>query len=184
MKPLLVFEDIRPPTRKHLFTLGGVRIQATRFAWLSLPFWIVLGFMIALLSEREPPFSGTLSTGLIYGASLYISNILHSLGHIIAGKALHSPVDIVLLTSTRDVTLYVHKQTDCPAPIRIWRSLGGPFFNMIAALLGAGVITLFGIAWLRIFVLVSCAVGIWTLCPIPTMDGWVIWGNLIGFGRH
>jgi hypothetical protein len=80
---LLVIEDIRPERRMHLFTFAGISIQATRYAWLAFPDWIALGLLIAIAQGRGNFASGFFTTGLLYGVSLCLSNVIHSLGHIV-----------------------------------------------------------------------------------------------------
>jgi len=182
MKPLLVFEDISAEKRSHLFTFAGVRIQATRYAWISVPMWILFGLFVAFAGERKSLSLETLWTGFLYGGCLYLANVIHSVGHIVAGKIVHSPMEILLLTSLRDVTLYAHSQASSPKRVRILRSLGGPVLNLAAGLIGLGVMALTGTYWVKVFAVVNCGVGLWTLCPVPTMDGWVIWTNLFRSG--
>jgi hypothetical protein len=177
MRPLFFFEDIRSPMRKDLFTVAGVRVQSTRYAWLAVPNWIGFGLFIAFVGSSDS--SHFVPTGLLYGAFLYLANVIHSLGHIIAGKIVQSPMDILLLTATRDVTLYLKDQATYPAGKRIRRSLGGPISNLAAGLVGLGMTALFRTAWLEIFAIANLGAGLWTLCPVPTMDGWVIWSTLL-----
>jgi len=47
--------------------------------------------------------------GLGYGAALYATNVLHSVGRIIAGRIVGTPVDAVVVTSTRDVIIYINR---------------------------------------------------------------------------
>jgi len=184
MRPLLVIEDIRPAKRIDLFTVGGVRIQATHYAWISLPAWMLLGLLMALFSENGILSFEALQIGLLYGLCLYLSNVIHSLGHIVAGKIIRSPMNILLLTSTRDVTEYAEGQASSPNHKRLLRSLGGPVFNIAAGLAGLAAMVLFGSQPAKIFALVNFGVGLWTLCPVPSMDGWVIWKALIRPGRR
>jgi hypothetical protein len=179
MKPLLVIEDISPPMRRDLFTIVGVRVQATRYAWLALPNWIAVGVSLALLSENGKATSEVLVTGLFLGGFLYLANVTHSLGHVVAGWVVHSPMDILLLTATRDVTLYLKDRTAYPPSTRIRRSLGGPIANLVVGLAGLAMTSFVRSAWLELFVLSNVGVGLWTLCPVPTMDGWVIWSSLL-----
>jgi hypothetical protein len=178
LRPILVFEDIHSPTQAHLCTLWGVKVKATRYAWLSIPIWIGFGLLIAVLGSKGNSHSAIISTGILYGICLSVSNAIHSLGHIIAGRVAHSPMDVLLLTSTRDVTLYLTDQTSCPRSARILRSLGGPALNFLVGLAGLGLMMFFRVAWLQTFAAVNLGVAIWTLCPVPTMDGWVVWRNL------
>jgi hypothetical protein len=183
MRPLFVFEDIHSPMRKDLFTVAGVRIQATRSAFLAVPIWTGFGFLIASLGGIGHSYFGIVLTGLLYAVLLYLANVIHSVGHIVAGKIVRAPMDALLLTATRDVTLYLNDRAACPLRVRIGRSLGGPISNLAAGLAALGFNALFRTGWLEFFAIVNVAVGLWTLCPVPTMDGWVIWRGLLGHGQ-
>ena len=178
MRPLLVIDDIRSPGRTLLFTMAGIRIEATRFAWMAPITWLVVEFLIAVLDVESGSVVPLIMNTVVYGAALYSANVLHSLGHIVAGTMVGAPMDILLLTSTRDVTLYLTDPLSFPVGVRVGRSLGGPLLNLVAALLCFALRTLFGAPGLEPFAVVNVGVGLWTLCPIPTMDGWVIWRGL------
>jgi hypothetical protein len=156
-RPLLIFEDLHTTPRSKLFTLFGVEWLATPYAWLSPPFFCVLGIAAALLGHTESTLTMRMLMGVIYGLLLYACNTIHSLGHILGGTILGAPMNALLLTATRDVTVYVGSRAEVPLRIRMGRAVSGPLLNL--------------------------AVGIWTLCPIPTMDGWVIGGGLLRRGK-
>ena len=175
MKPLFVFDDIRSPRRTFLFTIAGVRIEATRHAWMAPMTWLLFGLLIAALKADS---GSVVATAAVYAAALYSTNVLHSLGHIVAGRIVGTPMHILLLTSTRDVTLYPTVPSNYPVGVRVGRSLGGPATNIGVALLCFNLAAPLRAPWLESFAIVNLAVGLWTLCPIPTMDGWVIWRGL------
>jgi hypothetical protein len=178
MRPLFVVDDIRSTKRTLLFTIAGVRIEATRYAWMAPITWLAFGLLIAVLDGGSGSVVPLIMNALVYGAALYSANVLHSLGHIIAGTIVGAPMDILLLTSTRDVTLYLTDPLSYPVGVRVGRSLGGPLLNLGAAFLCFSLGTLPGAPWLESFAIVNLGVGLWTLCPVPTMDGWVIWRGL------
>jgi len=183
MRPLLVVEDIHAPTRKRLFTFGGVSVEATRYAWLAVPGYIAVGVLFAALGRFGGSLSTALLTGSALGAGLYLTNSIHSLGHIVAGRIVGSPMDVLLLTATRDVTLYASTTGSPTKRARIVRSLGGPVFNLLAGAAAFAAAVIFTSEWVRFLSLANVAVGLWTLCPVPTLDGWVIWGQIFG-DRH
>jgi hypothetical protein len=178
MRPLFVVEDIRSPRRTLLFTIAGVRIEATRYAWIAPITWLAFGLLIAVLDARSGSIVPLIMNAIIYGTALYSANVLHSVGHIIAGRMVGAPMDVLLLTSTRDVTLYLADPLSYAVWVRGGRSLGGPVSNLGAAVVCFSLRTLLGAPWLESFAVVNVGVGLWTLCPIPTMDGWVIWRGL------
>lgn len=119
-KPFLVVEDTS--ARRSLFRVFGVSWLATRYAWLSPLFWGSLGLAMAFASRASRHGTDVLLAGLGYGAVLYAANIFHSIGHIVAGRAVGTPVEAVLATSTRDVIIYRQPGDAAPARCRLGRA--------------------------------------------------------------
>lgn len=182
-RPLLVFEDIQTTPRRKLFTLLGVQWMATPYAWLSLPFWCLLGILTSLVGEYGTSTGGDLLIGLGYGLLLAVANAIHSLGHVIASRLIGAPMDVILMTATRNINLHLKDQSGYSKGIDIGRALGGPLLNIAAGLISFGIAKLSGSEWLTPFALFNVVIGIFTLIPLPSLDGWVIWGELLGF-RH
>ena len=178
-RPLLIFEDLRTTPRRRLFALFGVEWLATRYAWLSPLFFCLLGIAAALVGHSESSLSSRLLIGVVYGLMLYACNTTHSLGHMIGGTLLGTPMNALLLTATRDVNVYLGARAEVPLRIRMGRAASGPLLNLLTGVamvvLGRGLRA----GWLAVFGYFNLAVGLWTLCPIPTMDGWVIWRRLL-----
>ena len=176
-KPLLVAEDIT--TRRSLFRAFGVSWSATRYAWISPLSWATLGLAMAFAGGSDADAATVLIGGLGYGAALYAANILHSVGHVVAGRIVGSPVEAVLMTSTRDVTIYTQPGTAAPARSRLGRALGGPTANLAVG----SILILAGhwaqASWMTMTGLVNVGVAAWTFMPVPSLDGWVIWSILI-----
>ena len=183
-KPMLVFEDISDANRHRLLTFAGVDVMATPGAWMSPFCFCLLGMAVAFAGLADQTFVSVLLHGIIYGLMLSVCNTVHSLGHIFSGRLTGAAMDILLLTATRDVNLYTSDQSHCSKWKFIGRSLGGPVFNMIFASIGYGLWKATGVAWLLMFSGFNLAIGLWTLFPIPSLDGWVIWGELFGFRRR
>jgi len=94
------------------------------------------------------------------------------------------PGRAVLTTSTRDVIVYERPgETESPRR-RVGRALGGPAANLAAgcALLLAG--GLARASWARAAGVINVVVGLWTLMPVPSLDGWVIWRSLAHSARE
>jgi hypothetical protein len=181
-KPFLVAEALTP--RWRLFRFFGAQWQATRWGWLSVAWWITLGCAVAFAARLRGTGSGWLVDGLAWGAVLMLSNVLHSLGHVLAGRVVESPVRAVLTTSTRDVIVY-ERPGEAESPRRrVGRAMGGPAANLAAgcALLLAG--WLAHASWARVAGVMNVVVGMWTLMPVPSLDGWVIWGPRIHAARE
>lgn len=184
MRPLLVLEDTTQP-RRRLFTALGVEWWATRWAWAGPFFWLALGWAVAWAAN--PGASQALPSGLACGALLWLANLTHTLGHVAASRAVGTPLDAVVITSTRDVTVYRGAKRTAPPGVRALRSLGGPLANALAGVvavgLGAGPPTPggaeAGTPWLLVFGVLNLGVAAWTLAPVPTLDGWIVWGWIL-----
>ena len=179
-----MFEDIRTTPRHKLFTLHGVQWMATPYAWLSLPFWCFLGILTAFVGERDASTEGCLLVGLGYGVLLALTNVIHSLGHVVASRLIGAPMDAILMTATRNINLHLKDQSRYAKGIHIGRALGGPLLNIAVGLVCFAVGKLSQNEWLATFALFNVVIGIFTLFPLPSVDGWVIWGELLGFRRR
>jgi len=175
-RPLLVAEDIS--ARTMLFRVFGVTWFATRYAWVSPLSWAALGLAMGFAAERNSGAADVLIAGLGYGAALYATNILHSVGHIIAGRVVGTPAGAILVTSTRDITIYTLPGAAAPPRCRLGRALGGPAANLAVgcALILAG--HLAEAPWVTMTGIVNVCVAVWTLMPVPSLDGSVIWSVL------
>ena len=133
---------------------------------------------MAFASQEDAGATRVLAAGFEFAAVLYAANILHSVGHVIAGRAVGAPVEVVLVTSTRDVMVYTQPGTAAPARSRLGRALGGPAANLAAGcvLMLAGHVTeasrIIVAGWMNV------GISVWTLMPVPSLDGWVIWSIL------
>jgi hypothetical protein len=179
-RPLLVLEDVRTTPQRRLFTLFGVEWFATPYALLSLPFFCLLGIAAAIIGHRDGWLASRLLIGVAYGLMLYACNTIHSLGHIVGGTLLGAPMNALLLTATRDVNVYVGSRAEVPIRIRVGRAASGPLLNLLTGLLMMALGRPLHTAWLTIFGYFNLGVAIWTLMPIPAVDGWVIWKALFG----
>ena len=179
-RPLLVFEDVRTTPRRRLFTLFGVEWLATPYAWLSPTFFCVLGVAAALAGHAQSSLAARLLNGVVYGLLLYACNTIHSLGHILGGTLLGARMNALLLTATRDVNVYLGPRAEVPLRIRMGRAASGPLLNLLTGVAMIIVGRTLHTGWLKVFGYFNLGVGLWTLCPIPTMDGWVIWRGLLG----
>jgi len=182
-KPLLVLEDTGASVRRPLFRVAGVTWAATRYAWVSPLFWGALGITVAFAGRRGESIEAALLVGCGYGLMIYGSNVIHSIGHILAGRVAGAPMGTILLTSTRDVAVYLQPGTSAPRRLRVARALGGPVANLVCGLVSLAASGVASSGWLAAFGYFNIGVGLWTLTPVPSMDGWVIWRILFGFER-
>ena len=183
-RPFLVLENTDAGSRRYLFRLFGVTWAATRCAWLGPLFWIALGIVIAASQEHSERGWSCVPRGAGYGLLLIATNLVHTLGHIAAGRLAGSPMETNVLTSTRDVNVYREPGASAPPGRRRMRSLGGPGANVAVGVAALAAARTFGSRWALMFGVMNAAVALWTLLPIPTMDGWVVWraGRALGRG--
>lgn len=176
--PLGVFEDIDTAARRRLFSFLGVPWLATPWAWVSVPGFLALGVLIAAAGGVGDSGEECFMIGLGYGALIFAANILHTVGHILSARAAGGPVDTVLITATRHLTLYLGAQDGVPRRTHLGRALGGPLMNLtlgliVLALAGSG-------RFLGFFGTVNLVIGVGALLPIRSVDGEVIWRETLG----
>lgn len=178
-KPFLVFENLATVPRRRLFTFLGVEWVATPYAWLGPVLFSALGLLVAEGVDPTVPPAGRMVRGVGYGLFLYLCNSAHSFGHILAGRMAGVPMNANLLTATRDVNVYEGERRSVPEHVRVARSLGGPAFNLILGLLAVLVASGMRNEWIRACAYLSLGVGFWTLAPVPTLDGWILWKAVV-----
>ena len=109
--------------------------------------------------------------------------MLHAFGHILSGKMVHSAMDELLITATRDVNLYHGDQSLIPGHVHLVRSLGGPIFNLFVAGLCSALATVvapgFWSALLASLISTNLFFGLGGFLPLPSVDGEVIWRELL-----
>jgi len=176
---VLIPEDVKRTPRRRLFTLKGVPWEATPRAWMS-PFLAVgLGLAAAFAGRSGAPIGSRILAGIGYGVSLYAAVIVHAVGHIISGRAVGSPMAANVLTATFHLNEYAEPAEPSPPHIHIGRALGGPLANLIAGLAAIGLSSILRSPWLASFSAANLAFGALALLPIPTIDGEVIWRELL-----
>lgn len=171
-------------SRSRFFSAAGVDCFVTPYAWLSLPFFFSAGILLAFLQRPPLPTAATLLPGATYGLMLFLSNLLHSAGHVVAGKIAGVPDGCVIVTATFHINYHRCEQGICSRWTHIGRSGGGPLANLLFASVALGLGGVHGAYWLGFAAKANLIVGLWLLLPIPSLDGWVIWGELTGFRRR
>jgi uncharacterized membrane protein YjgN (DUF898 family) len=173
-----IIEDIDTTRRIPIGRFWGVNVLVTPFTWLG-PF-VFFGLHL-LLNLLNSPLSLTerLYQALIFTIAVEITTVLHAFGHILSGKLVHSAMDELLITSTRNVNFYHGDQTIIPGHIHLVRSLGGPIFNLIVAGVGIAVAPAISAGfWTDLFaslIFTNLFFGLGSFLPIPSVDGEVIW---------
>lgn len=181
---MLIFEDLRTTRRRKVFAVEGVDCFVTPYAWLSGPFFLVLGTVCAFVQQRDLRAEGILLTGAVCGLLLFGSNAVHTLGHVVAGRIAGSPDGAVLITATFHVNSHRCDPAICTRWTHLGRSAGGPISHLALALVAMPVNRIAGGEWLDFLAKANLVLALWFLLPVPSLDGWVIWGELLGFRRR
>jgi hypothetical protein len=89
----------------------------------------------------------------------------------------------LLITATRDVNLYHGDQSIVPGYVHLVRSLGGPVFNLLIAgilsMLATGTPPGFGSELIASLISTNLFFGFGGFLPLPSVDGEVIWRELL-----
>ncbi|MEW6086377.1 MAG: hypothetical protein AB1607_17470 [Chloroflexota bacterium] len=181
-----IIEDIKTVRRIRAGRFWGVDVFVTSMKWLG-PF-VFLGFHLLLnLLNTQLALNERLYLALIFVIAVEMTTACHALGHILSGKLVHSAMDELLITSTRDVNLYHGDQSRVPGHVHLARALGGPVLNLIAAgvfiLLAPSVAEGFPSDLLASLIATNLFFGIGSFFPIPTVDGEVIWREILRAAR-
>jgi Zn-dependent protease len=177
-----IIEDIDTVRRIPIGRFWGVTLLVTPLTWLGPFVYFGLYSLLNLLNSGIS-LTDRLYQALLFTIAVEITTVLHAFGHILSGKLVHSPMDELLITAMRDVNLYHGDQSRIPARIHLARALGGPIFNLFVAglcsVLATVVVPGF---WLNLVIsLVSTNLffGLGGLLPLPSVDGEVIWRELL-----
>ena len=170
--------------RRRVFSLAGIDFFATRLAVLSGGFFFMLGVAVTLAEQADRQIGEIARIGAVYGLILFFSNMIHSLGHLIAGKLVGASKGALVVTSTFHINYHLCDSAICTKWKHIGRSLGGPSANLLVGLIAAVMCSTTDSRWLHFMGDVNIIVGVCLLLPLPRIDGWVIWGELLGFSRR
>lgn len=181
---MVIPENRNMVRQRKAFTIANVDCLVTPFAWLSIPLFLLLGVACAVAMLSGHKIGEYLQTGIAYGLLLYLSNIFHTVGHAIAGKIVGSPGGAVRVTSTVHINYHQCDPAICTKWTHIGRSLGGPLVNLLIGCVVLLLVGRTGPKWIVFLGIANLIVGIFLLLPIPRLDGWVIWGELLGFRRR
>ncbi len=169
---------------RKAFDIAGVGCFLTPYAWLSVPFFLLIGTTIALMQSTDRQPGARLLFGAAYGLILFVSNMLHSVGHMFSGKIIGAPNGSLIVTSMFHINYHRCDPAICTKWTHIGRSIGGPLANLVLAGIGTVLHAVVGETWSDFLTKANLIVGIWLLLPLPAIDGWVIWGELLGFSRR
>lgn len=181
-----IIEDIDTVRRIPVGRFWNITLLITPLTWLGPFTYFGLHFLLNLI-HGQLTLTERLYQAMIFTIAVEVTTALHAFGHISSGKIVHSPMDELLITTTRDVNLYHGDQSLVPRYIHLVRSLGGPIFNLIIA----GVLYAFtpmptGDFWSALvasLINTNLFFGLGGFLPLPSVDGEVIWREIIGLIR-
>lgn len=162
--------------------LLGVPIHVTPTVWLQGPFFAAIGLALTWLPGRLPPGAGPAdraASALVFMLAGLAANAVHAAGHIVSGRLAGSPMDVLLVTATRDANLYHGDQSGIASRTHVARAIGGPVANLVLAALAFAVAPGAGAGALGDVVArlasVNLGFGLGGFVPLPSVDGEVIW---------
>ena len=177
-----IIEDLDSVRHISLGRLWGVRLSITPIAWLSPLVFFALRLLIGLLAPGMS-LSERLYDALLFTIAVQVANPLHAFGHILSGKLVRGVMDELLLTATRDVNLYEGDQSIVPSYVHLGRALGGPVFNLLMAGMFYAVLPLtpigIGHTIVERIASMNLFLGAGSFLPLPSVDGEVIWRELL-----
>ena len=177
-----IIEDIDTMRRIPIGRFWGVKLLITPITWLGPFVFFGLHFVINFLNSGLS-ITDRLYLSLLFTIAVEVTTVLHAVGHMISGKMVNSAMDELLITSTRDVNLYHGDQRIVPGHVHLVRSLGGPVFNLIVAgllsVFAAGMATGFWSGLVASLISTNLFFGLGSFLPLPSVDGEVIWRELL-----
>src|SRR5215213_8113911 len=177
-----IIENIDTVRRMTIGRFWGVALLVTPLTWVGPFVFFGLHFLLNALN-LQLSLADRLYQALLFTIAVEITTMLHAFGHILSGKLVRSPMDELLITALRDVNLYHGDQSLVPGYVHLVRSIGGPIFNLIIAGICAAIATVvapgFGFALLASLVSTNLFFGLGGLLPLPSVDGQVIWRELL-----
>lgn len=163
----------------------GVAVSVTPTVWLFAPVFFALGVLQNRGGSDE--LDGVFYLALVYLIGVAVTTLLHQFGHILGGKLVGSPMDELLLTATRGVNIYHGDQSLVPGHVHLGRALGGPLFNLAVAGILYALLPFVERGFVFDLLLVTASTnlffGIGSFAPLPSIDGWVIWREVIAVLR-
>lgn len=165
---------------RKVFSVLGSEYRVTSWAWLNLPLVAAIGILVAFLFGSGDTASEHLLVGLGYGLLIAVASFLHGVGHVLSSRLVDAPVARLVATATVTVIQYDDVE-DPPRRVDVARSLGGPVLNLSLGLVAGAVWAYAGHShFFAFFAFVNFAFGAFTLLPILSLDGAVIWPRLGG----
>jgi Zn-dependent protease len=177
-----ILEDIDTVQRIPVGRFWNVTLLVTPITWLGPVFFFVTHFVLNLLNDQPRP-ADRFYQSMLFTIAVEITTILHAFGHILSGKMVNNAMDELLITTTRDVNVYHGDQSRLPGYVHLARSLGGPLFNLLVAGVCISVSTKFSEGFpadlITSLIGTNLFFGLGSFLPIPSVDGEVIWREIL-----
>jgi Zn-dependent protease len=177
-----IIENVDTVRRIPIGRFWGVTLLVTPLTWISPFVFFGLHILLNVLNDQLS-LADRLHQALLFTIAVEITTVLHAFGHILSGKMVHSAMDELLITATRDVNLYHGDQSLIPGHVHLVRSLGGPLFNIfiagVCAMLAAIIASDFWVALVTSLISTNLFFGFGGFLPLPSVDGEVIWRELL-----
>ena len=171
---LMIFENTDQAHLRKMFTLFEVDYFFTRRTWINLPLMLTVGIILAFILLPESQLAFKLLSGVGYGFLIILSSFCHGVGHIISSRLVKAPVKSIIMTATVN-TIQFDDRDEKPSRVHVGRALGGPLFNLLLGLLA---ILFYQYVVENYFIIffgwVNVLFGVFTLLPVPSLDGPVI----------
>lgn len=181
-----IIEDLDTVKRIPIGRFWNINLLITPITWLSPFVFFAFHFVLNLINYKLG-FVERLNQALFFTIAVELANGIHAFGHILSGKIVRSAMDELLITTTRDVNLYHGDQNLIPGYVHLVRSLGGPILNLLAAgifyILTPAPTQEFLSRLLASLVSINLFIGLGSFLPLPSVDGGVIWREIIRFIR-
>jgi Zn-dependent protease len=177
-----IIENVDIVRRIPIGRFWGVTLLVTPLTWIGPFVFFGLHILLNVLNDHLS-LADRLHQALLFTIAVEITTALHAFGHILSGKMVHSPMDELLITATRDINLYHGDQSLIPGHVHLVRSLGGPLFNIFVAGVCATLATIiaadFWLALVTSLISTNLFFGFGGFLPLPSVDGEVIWRELL-----
>lgn len=182
-----LLENLDTVRRIRIGSFWKVTLLITPWTWLSPFVFFGLHFLLNLLNTRLT-LDERLLQSIYFVIAVELATPIHAFGHILSGKLVRSAMDELLITATRDVNVYHGDQAKIPGYVHLVRSLGGPVINIIV-----GIFCIFIARWIppgfwagvnNSMISTNLFFGLGGLLPVPSVDGQVIWREIINFMRN
>ncbi|WP_232835856.1 site-2 protease family protein [Actinocorallia populi] len=159
------------PPGLSLGAVAGVPVYISR-SWFLIALLITLAFLPAARSVAAQPAATLIA--LSFAIFLYVSVLVHELGHAITAKAFGLPVHSIVLHLLGGVTQLEREATRPGASFLI--AAAGPLLSLVLAAAGMGALTFTDLPpvpelLLRALTLTNLTVGVFNLLPGLPLDG-------------